>query len=148
MSRMYRCRIGHQTLSHDLWTLESISSYIQVPFVLFHKSGVTRDLFQYVFTHVQARVKFTDIEYLLQQMYHDAAITRTVPHHILNSDSICIEGPGRRIITNCFVRVYFGNEHMYAQHTSEIPYEWLSCDHTFKVSANIGFWHKGVWVKQ
>lgn len=37
---------------------------------------------------------------------------------------------------------------MYAQHTSEIPYKWLSSDHTFKVSANIGFWHKGVWVKQ
>ena len=81
VSRIYRCRIGHQTLAHDPWTLKTISSYIQVPFVLFHKSGVTRDLFQYVFTHIQAGVKLTDIEHFLQQMYHDASITATVTYN-------------------------------------------------------------------
>ena len=81
-------------------------------------------------------------------IWHDAAISRTAPHNALSLASISIDSPGRQIITNCFVRSYFENEHMYAQHTSEIPYKWLSCDHTFKVSANIGFWHKGVWVKQ
>jgi hypothetical protein len=125
-----------------------IPSCAQVPFVLFHKSGVTHDLYQYVFTHVQAGVKLTDIEYFLKQMYHDAAFSRAATDNALSSVSISIESPGRRIITNCFVRSYFENEHMYAQHTSELPYKWLSCDHTFKVSANIGFWHKGVWVKQ
>ena len=148
VSRIYRCRKGHQTLAHDPWTLKMISSYTQVPFALFHKSGVTRDLYQYVYTHVQAGVKLSDIEYFLKQMYHDAAISRTAPHNALSLASISIDSPGRQIITNCFVRSYFENEHMYVQHTSEIPYKWLSCDHTFKVSANIGFWHKGVWVKQ
>lgn len=37
---------------------------------------------------------------------------------------------------------------MYAQHMSDIPFLWLSSDHTFKVSANIGFWHRGTWIKQ
>ena len=31
---------------------------------------------------------------------------------------------------------------------SELPCIWLSADHTFKVSANIGAWSQGVWVKQ
>ena len=121
---------------------------VQIPFVLFHKSGVTRDLYQYIYTHVQAGVKLTDIEYFLKQMYHDAANLRTAPHDALSFVSTSIDSPGRQIVSNCFVRSYFENEHMYAQYTSEIPYKWLSCDHTFKVSANVGFWRKGVWVKQ
>ena len=27
------------------------------------------------------------------------------------------------------------------------PTKWLSCDHMFKVSANIGFWFNKRWVK-
>ena len=37
---------------------------------------------------------------------------------------------------------------MYSQHMSEHPCVWFSADHTFKVSANIGAWCQGVWVKQ
>ena len=37
---------------------------------------------------------------------------------------------------------------MYSQCISELPCVWLSADHTFKVSANIGAWFQGVWVKQ
>ena len=148
VSRIYRCRNGHQTLAHDSWTLKTISSHTQIPFVLFHKSGVTRDLYHYIYTHVQAGVKLTDIEYFLKQMYHDEANSRTALHNALSLVSMSIDSPGRQIVTNCFVRSYFENEHMYTQHTLEILCKWLSCDHTFKVSANIGFWHKGVWIKQ
>ena len=115
VSRIYRCGTGHQILAHDPWTLKAIPSSIQVPFVLFHKSGVTRDLFQYVYTHVQAGVKLTDIEHFLHQMYCDAvvsAVCAVAPSVALAS----VESPGRRIVTNCFVRAYFENEHMYAQH--------------------------------
>ena len=31
---------------------------------------------------------------------------------------------------------------------AELPCVWLSADHTFKVSANIGVWKEGVWLKQ
>ena len=59
-----------------------------------------------------------------------------------------LETPGRQITTNCFVRAYLEFEHMYAQHMSDIPFQWLSSVHKLKVSANIGFWHRGVWNKQ
>lgn len=92
-------------------------------------------------------MKLTDIERFLVQMYHDAA---TVSLRGTNGQNPVddLQYPGRRITTNCFVRAYFGYENMYAQHMSDIPYTWLSSDHTFKVSANIGFWHRGTWIKQ
>ena len=31
---------------------------------------------------------------------------------------------------------------------AQLPCAWLSADHTFKVSANIGVWKNGVWVRQ
>ena len=147
VSRVYRCKSGHQILAHDPWILKTISSSTHVPFVLFHKSGVTRDLFHYVFTHVQAGVKLTDIKNFLERMYNDAAMSTLSSTNAPNFVS-SLESPGRRIVTNCFIRSYFEYEHMFAQHTADIPYTCLSADHTFKVSANIGFWHKGSWVNQ
>ena len=43
---------------------------------------------------------------------------------------------------------YFEFERIYAQHMSQISFLWLSADHTFKVSTNIGFWHRGTWTRQ
>ena len=37
---------------------------------------------------------------------------------------------------------------MYSHRMSELPCIWLSADHTFKVSANIGVCSQGAWVKQ
>ena len=37
---------------------------------------------------------------------------------------------------------------MYSHRMSELRCIWLSADDTFKVSANIGAWSQGVWVKQ
>ncbi len=150
VSRVYRCPVGHQILAHDPWLLQVTASKIssQIPFVLFHKSGVTRELFLYIFTHVQAGVKLTDIERLISQMYTDGAQTVLCRQNPTSDAQRRLEMPGRQITTNCFVRAYFEFEHMYAQHMSEIPFLWLSADHTFKISTNIGFWHRGAWAKQ
>ena len=86
-----------------LKAIKAIPFSIKVPFVLFHKSGVTRVLFQYVYTHVQAGINLTDIEHFLCQMYCDAVVSApcaVAPSVALASE----ESPGRRIVTNCFVR--------------------------------------------
>ena len=122
VSRIYRCQTGHQTLAHDPWTLKAIPSFIQVPFVLFHKSGVTRDFFQSVFTHVQAGAKLTDIEHFLQQMYHDAVITaaRTATHDVVNNLALTsIETPGRRIVKLFCPIVFRKRTHV---HTAYVRY--------------------------
>ena len=51
------------------------------------------------------------------------------------------------MITNSFLRSYFEREHMFSQCTSQLPCVWISADHAFKVSANIGSWVQGAWVK-
>ena len=77
VSRVYCCpAVGHQILAHDPWLLRITASQVpcELPFVLFHKSGVTRDLLLYIFTHVQSGVKLTDIERLIAQMYSDGVL--------------------------------------------------------------------------
>ena len=76
VSRVYRYTNGHQILAHDPWLLEitETKTSLEIPFVLFHKSGVTRDLFLYIFTHVQAGVKLTDIERFIAQMYNEVQV--------------------------------------------------------------------------
>ena len=76
VSRVYRCTNGHQILANDPWLLEITETKTsrEIPFVLFHKSGVTRDLFLYIFTHVQAGVKLTDIERFIAQMYNEVQV--------------------------------------------------------------------------
>ena len=43
---------------------------------------------------------------------------------------------------------YLEFEDLYSQRMTELPCVWLLADHIFKVSANIGVWKEGVWLKQ
>ena len=155
-SRVYRCFNDHQVLAHDAGILQLVANNIEIPFVLFHQHGVTRDLFRYIISHIHAGLRFTDIERLLGQMCYDtfasdlssSALQVTFNNRNAETNQRQIQSPGRRVITNCFLRCYFEQEHMYSQRMSELPSVWLSADHTFKVSANIGAWCQGVWVKQ
>lgn len=115
------------------------------------KQGVTRDVFRYVMSHVHAGLRFTDIE----QMPYDRFVSlipgyrQTTVSNAMNGANLSnikpqIEYPGRRLVTNCFLRSYFELEHMYSHRMSELPCICLSADHTFKVSANIGAWSQGV----
>ena len=161
VSRVYRCSNDHQVLAHDAGILELVADNIEVPFVLFHQHGVTRDLFRYIMSHIHAGLRFTDIERLLGQLYYDTlafdqsksfSLSNAPQDTFINTNTKTnqrqIQHPGRRLITNCFLRCYFEQEHMYSQRMSQLPCVWLSADHTFKVSANIGAWFQGVWVKQ
>ena len=146
--------------AHDASILKLVAkNNVQVPFVLFQKQGVTRDLFRYVMSHVHAGLRFTDIEHLLRQMHYDRFVSltpgyrQTTVTNATNGANLSnikpqIDYPGRRLVINCFLRSYFELEHMYSHRMSELPCIWLSADHTFKVSANIGAWSQGVWVKQ
>ena len=142
VSRVYHCFKDHQLLSHD--TVMS-----------------QHDLFHYIMSHIHARLRHIDSECLLGQMYYDifssdlsgsstlhSALQGTFNNRNAETNQCQIQPPGRRVITNCFFRCYFEQEHVYSQCMSELRCIWLSADHTFKVSPNIGAWCQGVWVKQ
>ena len=54
---------------------------------------------------------------------------------------------GRMLITRTFLRAFSECEGMYTQHMASHCGHWLSADHTFKVSANIGYWSNQKWIK-
>lgn len=54
---------------------------------------------------------------------------------------------GRMLITRAFLRAFSECEGMYTRHTASHCGHWLSADHTFKVSANIGYWSNQKWIK-
>jgi len=54
---------------------------------------------------------------------------------------------GEKVITACYIREYLVNEHLYGKRMCHMTASLLSADHTFKVSANIGFWCKGKWIQ-
>ena len=54
---------------------------------------------------------------------------------------------GEKVSTHCCIMGYFAIEHLYDKRMFQTRAFPLSADHTFKVSANIGFWCEGKWIQ-
>ena len=54
---------------------------------------------------------------------------------------------GEKVSTCCYIMGYFEKEHLYHKRMCQMRASSLSADHTFKVSANIGFWCEGKWIQ-
>ena len=80
VSRVYRCRNKHQILSHDPGIITQIKGEFLPPFVLCHKVGVTREMFQFVTSHVRAGMTISDIQVLWQQTLFDKCGLRKLCH--------------------------------------------------------------------
>lgn len=93
------------------------SSNIVTPFVLFHKSGVTRELYDYVSITIQSGIGITDIERLLINLHkgHHTPIRQCsgIPYFEINK-----RFPGQELITWIFLRSFLETEEMYWQHIS------------------------------
>ena len=160
VSRVYVCAKRHQIIAHDPAILSQVkdTATINLPFLLFHKAGITKDLNRFIISHANAGLSISDIQTLWLQTLYDSYGSRRQAFFAANSNAACsisfpefeqrFQHPGEKVITSCIARNYFQKEHLYiermCQHTSD---KWLSCDHTFRVSANIGFWFNNRWVK-
>ena len=71
VGRVYFCRNKHQILSHDQGILSQVKADFQLPFVLFHKSGVTRELCRFFISHISAGMTIADVQVLWQQSLFD-----------------------------------------------------------------------------
>ena len=72
----------------------------------------------------------------------DSNMQCNFPHFNPKKDFI-----GRMLITRAFLRAFSQCEDMYTQHMASHCGHWVSADHTFKVSANIGYLSNQKWVK-
>ena len=121
---------------------------------------MTKELHDFISSSIQAGLCIQDNENMLLNMlsYHHSnraywyysqrtcsiggSVQCNFPLFNPKKDSI-----GRMLITRAFLRAFSECEDMYTQHMASHYGNWLSADHTFKVSANIGYWSNQKWIK-
>ena len=155
VSRIYLCKNKHQILSHDDRILSQIDDQFLPPFVLFYKTGVTRELFNFFTSHITAGMSVADVLILWNQNLYDnyglrkLCFANEVKGTIEQFPDFIVRGEkvGEKIVAACYMHNYFKKEHLYARRMCQMTAMALSPDRTFKVSANVGFWLRGKWVQ-
>ena len=155
VGRVYLCRNKHQILSHDQGILCQLRAGFQPPFLLFHKIGVTRELFRFFTSHISAGMTISDVQVLWHQSLFDEYGVRKMSFLTEKNESpeafpsFSPKGikVGEKVSTCCYIMGYFEKEHLYHKRMCQMRASSLSADHTFKVSANIGFWCEGKWIQ-
>ena len=159
VSRVYVCDQRHQVIAHDPAVLFQVQGVFFIPFLLFHKVGITRELHGFILSHANAGLTISEIQTLWLQTMYDAYPLRRAAHlsACTANSKLCtsypefkqnFQNPGEKVIASCIAGDYLKKEHLYTKRMCQMTAEkWLSCDHTFKVSANIGFWLNKRWVK-
>ena len=146
----------HQVVAHDPELLKAIrEAGIRIPFILFHKSGMTKELFDFISSSTQAGLCIQDIENMLLNLHNSYHCSRAFLYYSQRQNAAAnfpLFNPkkdfiGRMLITRAFLRAFSDCENMYTQHMASQYGKWLSADHTFKISANIGYWQNKRWVK-
>ena len=160
VSSVFLCERNHQIVSHDPSILNEMKKRgHEIPFVLFHKSGVTKDLFHYISITIQTGINIEDVEHMLINL-HSSRNLNKLRNNVLNRNidsksstnkplpyTIGKDFIGRKLISKVFIRAFLESEHMYTQYMAQKYGRWISFDHTFKVAANIGYWEHGIWRK-
>lgn len=168
VSRVYSCRYGHQIIAHDPDILSQLKGLLTPGFILFHKGGITIELYDFINTHMQTGLSTSEIQVLWYQTLFTAYVRkreiyqeRIRMHFAISGDNNNLKQsvtfppfnhkhnrPGAKIITACIIKDYFENEILYSRRMCQMTArKWLSCDHTFKVAANVGFWWNKSWIK-
>ena len=165
VSRVYRCCNGHEIVAHDNAILQSFPCKEHLPFLLSHISGITRELYKDVVLYSSTGMKIEQIECLLAQQHLEyfeerrdmfekgmkcCQIEQTNSSKFPISMPDELKSPSNDFICQCIVHDYQQNEMLYTQCMAQSSATWISCDHTFKVAANIGLLRQSdkKWEKQ
>ncbi|XP_067025755.1 uncharacterized protein [Acropora muricata] len=152
VGRVYLCSSKHQILIHDPGILCQTKENFLLPFTLFHKSGVTRELCRFCTSHISAGMTIVDVQVLWQQTLFDEygmCFLNEKPEGSESFPSFLSKGSkvGQKVATAFYIQGYFEKEHLYQQRMCQMSALSLSADHTFKVSSNIGLWCDGKWIQ-
>jgi hypothetical protein len=70
VSSTYLCDNHHQVLSHHPSILEELRKLLfRVPFVLFHKAGITSELYNYISVSIHTGICIQDVENMLINLH-------------------------------------------------------------------------------
>ena len=163
VSAYYICQNHHNLLAHDEAVLQLIPVQVELPFLLFYRTGFTRNLADAYVSFCQRGINFYTMESILYEqrwnMYvkrrnvfqqyqllgHCSGVTFPEFKDISTSNS-----PSNNILTKCFLTHFLASETTYVEVLQSISVtSAISFDHTFKSAMNIGYRREdGVWIPQ
>ena len=159
VSRVYSCKNEHVIVAHDDSILNHFPSKERLPFLLSHIKGITQELYKTIVLWSNAGLKIEQIETLIaeQQLeYFELRCEMTdqelkqfcevikIPLAELSTPQFpaCmpeeLKAPSIDFICQCIIYDYQEKAIPYTQCMAQSTATWFSCDHTFKVAANIG----------
>ena len=149
VSAVIVCDSGHRTLSHDERVLQLIPARTLIPFILLHRTGLTRECAETVLTLCSQGINFYTIETILCNRYWDEHSKHALVYYdsiesSKTSDSPIFPqfdflSPSNDLIRKCFITHFLNNEDVYLKEINTLSVtDSLNFDHTFKVASNIG----------
>lgn len=163
VSRIYCCENNHRVLGHHPGIIRKFVEHdlkCVVPFHLWHVTGCTIPLVQYISDMADSGVSLRRIEailsdnrlkqfYTIKQKFHNlhrvssSSEPPTFPDFESESMQQWKSSPTYHAISAFYLMNFWQSERSYHQHMSQLSINpdssWLSCDHTFKSVRNIGF---------
>ena len=130
ISREYYCKGRHRFLAHDPGILKQIEPYSSISFVLFHKEGLTKELYDFLMNHMLSGFSVAQTMNLwsLNKIRHYTNQKSLYDKNCLRHSLACPSSPkassfpdfisidhdkGTKLAIACFKRDYFTNEHLY-----------------------------------
>ena len=165
ISPIYICEYSHTFSSTDPRLTENILQE-HIPFILLHRTGFTRHFVNTVVHLYREGMAILGIERFVGKMRHQMVATRII--QIVNSmpvgdSQVCASNylekceemralrypiPSNDVICQCILVHFMEKRSYYDREMSQMPIDnYISIDHTFKVSSNIGYKRSdGKWV--
>ena len=169
VSCIYRCAHGHEISACRADVLDKLEQLKNIPFVLTHKNGFMLDLGILLEDLIDAGLSFDQVENLVQRQYkttydhfgtqfwRDMTLSKLKgityeesKHFFPKFSSENFPHPGNDILIDIFLKRFLLNEQLYLRAMNSLSASAISCDHTFKSAANIGYKRAedGKWIKQ
>ena len=159
VSCTYRCSYGHEVFSTDPIILDAIREKDVIPFILFHKSGFTRELVRLIISMFGQGMNLKSMKRVIQTSRR-ASLSGI--HHILALKNIDITevsvstvisklystAPTDDALRRIVIADFLGKRPSYQHELSQLHSDGIiTLDHTFKIASNIGYFQTdSTWV--
>ena len=162
VSQIYICPNNHQVPAHHPSIISAIPSSVYVPFLLTNRAGFTVSMLTQILALVNNGMSFHSIESVVREQYFQSYCRMRQRFEISQSNCKCQEQhrfpdfeqnvfpfPHEKVIRSAFISYSFMFDNIFYNDMITRTSDWISCDHTFKSAANIGFNRKndGKWIK-
>ena len=162
VAAVYQCPNRHQVPSHHPSVLSALPSFVYIPFFLTNRAGFTISMLTLITSLVDRGISFHSIEGIIRDQYqqhywrrrqqYEEDLARSKLKKTEEFPEFCqtfFPFPHEKLINNIFVSFSSLYESVFFKDISERTGRWLSCDHTFKSAANIGFVRESDarWIK-